>query len=1164
MRLGSIKLAGFKSFVDPTVLELPSNMTSVVGPNGCGKSNIIDAVKWVMGESAASRLRGDAITDVIFNGSTERKPVGQAAVELIFDNSDGQIGGEYSAYGEISVKRVVGRDAVSNYYLNGSRCRRRDITDLFLGTGLGPRSYAIIEQGMISQIVEAAPEDLRVHLEEAAGISKYKERRKETESRIRATRENLSRLDDVRQEIDKQLDHLRRQARQAERYTELKQQFVQVEAELRTLQIRDLDVDQAKQNEAEHAARLRVDQLSAEQRQLEADMEKALVEHTDAGEAFNQTQGQHYAVGSDLARVEQQLEFGRQAVQRLSTDQNNLQARMQRLEEQHELDAKALAAAETALAQAEPAAAKAAESGGELQGQAEAAEQALAAAQQAYEAQSRELADAQRKAEVERTRIEFQEKQQRQHLERRDAIARELKSLDPGAQQAQVEQAQKQEQSLQAEVERLGTALEQAKSESEQSAASLNTEQSTLAQFRQGLQAVRGRLASLETLQHAALGQDRKDLVAWLERQGLAAAPRLGALLKVDEGWTSAVESVLGPLLEAVVVPAAHAAELSLDQLPKGTLTLVGGSAATVVPKNTLAAKVRGPAAVTAWLGQIQIADSEADARARAASLSADASIVTADGFWIGPSWLRVDRGAAAHEGVLARSREIEALGLERHGLEDAVREAEEQIQRHRQAVQAADARRSEQQQALYQVHRKLAEAAAAVKSASNQAEAAARRVAALNAEERELKQRISDEDRLVKEARARLGEAISSLEALRTTQPQAEQARRQAQQVVEGIRQQLRNQREQTHRLALEIEAQRSRKQGLTATMARAQSERADAEQRRQGLDAQLLQAKEPIPALKAELERHLERKVQVEIELAKARSRLEVASQQLRQLEQGRQRIDQLLGHAREKLSEQLLKTQAVSIKRDDMATVLTESGQNYEALLESLSADAVAGDWQSRAIDLEQKIRRLEPVNLAAISELAQLTERKTYLDSQHADLSSAMETLEAAIGRIDRETRTRFKDTFDKVSTGLKELFPRLFGGGHAYLELTGEDLLSTGVTIMARPPGKRISNIGLLSGGEKALTAVALVFAIFRLNPAPFCLLDEVDAPLDEANVGRFSEMVVEMSKTVQFLVVTHNKVTMEAANQLAGVTMREPGVSRLVSVDLSEAARMVG
>ncbi|MCB1608104.1 MAG: chromosome segregation protein SMC, partial [Xanthomonadales bacterium] len=1107
MRLGSIKLAGFKSFVDPTTLELPSNMTSVVGPNGCGKSNIIDAVKWVMGESAASRLRGDAITDVIFNGSTERKPVGQASVELTFDNSDGQIGGEYAAYSEISVKRVVGRDAVSNYYLNGHRCRRRDITDLFLGTGLGPRSYAIIEQGMISQIVEAAPEDLRVHLEEAAGISKYKERRKETESRIRSTRENLSRLEDVRQEIDKQLDHLRRQARQAERYTELKQQFAQAEAELRTLQIRDLDQQQAAQNEAEGAARLRVEQLSADLRQLEADVEKALVEHQEAGEAFNQTQGQHYAVGSDLARVEQKLEFGRQAIGRLSTDQQNIQARLQRLDQQNQHDSQALREAEGSLASAEPAALKAAEEGSELQQRADLAEAELTQAQQAFEAQSRDLSDAQRRAEVERTRIEFQEKQQRLHLERLDLIARELQGLDPASHQVLVQEAEQVEKGLSEEVEQLGESLAQARQLSEQSAAALSAEQASLAQFRQGLQAIRGRLASLETLQHAALGQDRKELTAWLSRHGLASAPRLGAVLKVEEGWSGAVESVLGPLLEAVVVPSVLAPELDLSGLPKGVLTLVNGESAPAAPTSSLASKVRGPAAVTGWLARIEVADSVEEARQRLSQLAPDQSIVTADGHWLGPGWLRVDRGANAHEGVLARSREIDALGLEGHGLEDAVRECEAEIEQQRSALKDSDARKAEHQQALYQLHRRLAEAAAAVKNARNQAENAARREASLRAEQQELQQRISEEDQLVKAARGRLGEAIAALEELRKTQPQAEQLRSQARQAVDNIRAQIRTQREHSHRLALEIEQQRSRKQALSAAINRAQQERSDAEGRRAGLAAQLKQAEEPIPALKVELERHLERRVQVESELAKARSRLEVASQQLRQLEQGRQRIDQLISHAREKLSEQQLKTQAVSIKRSDMATALAESGHEYEAVLSTLDAEAQASDWASRVIDLEQKIRRLEPVNLAAISELAQLSERKTYLDSQHVDLSSAMETLESAIAKIDRETRTRFKDTFDKVSAGLKELFPRLFGGGHAYLELTGEDLLSTGVTIMARPPGKRVSNIGLLSGGEKALTAVALVFAIFRLNPAPFCLLDEVDAPLDEANVG---------------------------------------------------------
>lgn len=1165
MRLASIKLAGFKSFVDPTTLELPNNLTAVVGPNGCGKSNIIDAIRWVMGESAASRLRGDAITDVIFNGSAERKPVGQASVELVFDNSDGQVGGEYAAYAEISVKRVVGRDAVSGYYLNGHRCRRRDITDLFLGTGLGPRSYAIIEQGMISQIVEAAPEDLRVHLEEAAGISKYKERRKETESRIRGTRENLSRLDDVRAEVDKQLEHLRRQARQAERYTELKVELGRVDAEHRSLCLRDLQIEIDRQSQAEQRARTRVEEVTAELHRLEAAMERALVEHHDAGEAFNEVQGQHYAVGADLSRIEQQLQFGRQALNRLEAEQGSLRQRQQSLQAQGEQDRSALARSEAQLAEREPIAQALASSHEELAGRLAEAETNLQQAQQAFEQQTRQLAETQRQAEVERTRIEFQERQQRQHLERQSQVQRERSGLDPATFEARVVELASSETTAQAEVDALAAAVEAGKQEVERCSGALAAAQTELAMDRQQLQSVRGQQASLETLQHAALGQDRKELVAWLGRQGLADAPRLGAVLQVEDGWTVAVESVLGPLLEAVVVAEPHAATLPLSELPKGILCLLAGHAAEPSDDpDSLAACVRGPQAVTRWLRGIRVAANESAARAAVASLGPDESVITPEGLWFGASWLRVDRGAAGHEGVLARAREIERLGLERHRLEDAETELEARIAQLRQAQADAEATRGRSQQALYQAHRQLAETAAGLKSARAASETAARRSQALQQEADELEQKIRNEDGAIRQARAQLGDALGRLEALQGDAPKHDEARTQARAAVELLRTEQRQQREQAHQLALEIQAARTRRDALSAALERARVEQADVDQRVQRLAGERAEAETPLPTLQAELDRHLQRRVTVETELSRARTRLDSAQQALRQLEHDRQRNDQLLQQAREALSAEQLKTQALTLRHEDMASALAATGHELAQVLATLVESARAQDWAQRLGEIEQRLRRLEPVNLAAISELAQLDERKTYLDSQHADLSEALATLEAAIGRIDRETRTRFKDTFDKVSAGVKELFPRLFGGGHAYLELTGEDLLSTGVTIMARPPGKRVSNIALLSGGEKALTAVSLVFAIFRLNPAPFCLLDEVDAPLDEANVGRFSEMVVEMSKSVQFVVVTHNKVTMESVNQLAGVTMREPGVSRLVSVDLAEATRLVG
>ncbi|MCB1626475.1 MAG: chromosome segregation protein SMC [Xanthomonadales bacterium] len=1164
MRLASIKLAGFKSFVDPTTLELPTNLTAVVGPNGCGKSNIIDAIRWVMGESAASRLRGDAITDVIFNGASERKPVGQASVELVFDNADGQVGGEYAAFAEISVKRVVSRDAVSTYFLNGSRCRRRDITDLFLGTGLGARSYSIIEQGMISQIVEAAPEDLRAHLEEAAGISKYKERRKETESRIRATRENLSRLDDVRGEVDKQLEHLRRQARQAERYTELKADWARLDGEHRSLCLRDIDAEIQTQSGTEAKARNQSESVTAELHRLDAAIEKGLVEHQEAGEAFNEVQGQHYAVGAELSKLEQQQQFGRQTVERLRQEEAGLAARQQSLQQQDAQDRQDLAKVEGLLAEREPVAAQGQAESERIQQALSSAESSLQQAQQQYEQHHRALAETQRRAEVARTRIEYQERQQRQHLQRMEQIQAEQAGLDPDQHAERVREREAQEQVAQQDVDTLGQAVEREAQAVQQAAAALSEEQSALAACRQQAQTLRGRLASLETLQHAALGQDRKELMAWLGAQGLADAPRLGTLLQVDDGWAPAVESVLGSLLEAVVVDAPHTRDWPLQQLPAGVLSLVSAPAGkdSAAP-GTLAAHVRGPAAVAQWLHGIHVADDLAQARALLPTLPPTASVITPDGCWLGPDWMRIDRGSAGHEGVLARAKEIEALGLQRHTLEDREKALQTQIDERRQLQAAAEKARTEQQQALYQAHRRLAEQAAALKSARSAAAAAQQRAQALNQEVQNLQARIAEEDQAIRQGRAEVATALSELEQAQQAAPGVEQQRQQLRQQVDGLRQEQRSQRDQAHALALELQQQRSRRESLQAALRRAEQELAQVGQRSELIATERQKTEAPLPQLESDLARQLERRVSVEAALAQARERLEQAQQSMRSLEQSRQAHDQALQKAREAVTAEQLKTQALQLRREDMATALAASGHDPVAVLATLADDARAGDWAQRVSEVETRVRRLEPVNLAAISELAQQEERKGYLDSQHADLSEALETLEGAIAKIDRETRTRFKDTFDRVSAGVKEIFPRLFGGGHAYLELTGEDLLSTGVTIMARPPGKRVSNIGLLSGGEKALTAVSLVFAIFRLNPAPFCLLDEVDAPLDEANVGRFSEMVVEMSKSVQFIVVTHNKVTMESMTQLAGVTMREPGVSRLVSVDLAEASRLV-
>jgi chromosome segregation protein len=1163
MRLATVKLAGFKSFVDPTILHLPTNLTAVVGPNGCGKSNIIDAVKWVLGESAASRLRGDAMTDVIFNGTTERKPVGQASVELIFENTDGMLLGEYAAFSEISVKRVVGRDGQSQYWLNGTRCRRRDVTDLFLGTGLGPRSYAIIEQGMISQIVEAAPEDLRVHLEEAAGISKYKERRKETESRMRATRENLERLQDVSDEVAKQLEHLRRQAKQAERWTELRTEQRKLDAEAKSLGWKALSVQLAAEIAKLTQAELLVAQLGAEQTRNEADIERLRAEHGEAAEGFRVVQAEHYQVGAEIARVEQQLSFRRDTVTRLKREIIEAGAQRSHLDEQLNLDRGQQQMLKEALERELPRLTTLAETAGEREDALAQAESALSAWQTRADAATRASGDATKAAEVERTRIDYLEQQVRQGIKRREILDSEVAML---AARGSANELSGMRDSLAVEeeaVELLTSELDARKSAHAAAERQVRETQAQLNQERQQQSAARGRLASLEALQNAALGEDKRDLTAWLARHQLQQAPRLGALLSVEPGWETAVEVALGLALEAVVVDGAVARDFDLSSVPKGVLTLVdGGAGATTSATGSLAFRVQGPAVLAAWLGSIHTVADVATARALAPTLAAHESAIAPDGSWFGPGWRRIDRGSQGHEGVIHRGREIEQLKQAIETSDARFAELEQALAAGRRSLSEVESSREQAQTGLYAAHRKLADLSGRVRSHEGKVEQERQRREAIARESAQLAEQIELADEQARGSRGKLGVAMQSLETLSAERTQLDAERTRLTETRERARSSAREAREGERQLALGVESKRTAASSLDAAIARIAAQITQMSVRRTQLEAQLEEAQTPLPKLEEELRLHLDQRVIVDQRLSAARQNLESLDLKLRKHDYERQRIDHQLAQSREKKGQAQLGEQAIRIKAEALEQALAAEGFDAEAVLLEIVPEAELSVWEARLVEIEQRIKRLEPVNLAAITELTEQVQRKEYLDAQHADLTEALTTLDDAIRKIDRETRTRFKETFDRVNTGVQELFPRLFGGGHAYLELTGEDLLSTGVNIIARPPGKKPASIGLLSGGEKALTAVALVFAIFRLNPAPFCLLDEVDAPLDEANVGRFSQMVLEMSKSVQFLVVTHNKVTMEASNQLAGVTMREPGVSRLVSVDLAEATRL--
>ncbi|MBP7465609.1 MAG: chromosome segregation protein SMC, partial [Pseudoxanthomonas sp.] len=1098
MRLSTIKLSGFKSFVDPTTLHLPTNMTGVVGPNGCGKSNIIDAVRWVMGESSASRLRGDSLTDVIFSGSAARKPVSQATVELIFDNSDHTIAGEYAAFNEISVKRTVSRDGQSQYYLNGTKCRRRDITDLFLGTGLGPRSYSIIEQGMISQIIEARPEDLRVYLEEAAGISKYKERRKETETRIRHTRENLDRLGDLREEVDKQLEHLRRQARQAEQYQALAAERKVKDAEWKALQFRGLDGQLQGLRERLAQEETKLEQIIAGQREAEREIETGRVRREEAAEALNSAQAAVYQVGGVLARIEQQIQHQRELASRLNQARDEAASSLGELDRHIGDDRLRLETLQLAVEEAQPQLEQLREDDVFKQEALREAEAALAHWQQRWEAHGRQAAEASRAGEVERTRVDYLDRQSLDADRRREALAGERTGLDLAALAAAFEEAQLRHETQKSALDGLNEQLDARKQEVSGLQEQQRGAQAELAEVRKQAQAARGRLSSLEALQQAALGQEQGAAVAWLKARGLDSAARVGERLTVQDGWENAVEGALGQLIEGVLVDAPGAlidGELveALADLGEGRIALVADdSGAAAFAPTSLAARVQGPLAVRRLLARLHAAEDLADARRLLPTLAEGDSIITRAGERLGEGWVRVSRQGAARQGALLREREIQSLRAGIDELQQREAALEERLVQLRDRLLASEQQREDAQRQLYLAHRSVSELAGQLQSQQGRMDSARQRIERIEAELAQLVQTLDGSREQAREARSRLEEAITSMGELESARQALEGERRQRTEARDLARDAARASRDGSHALALALESQRSQIGALTQSLQRMDGQRGQLDSRLGELAAQLAHGDSPVQALESEHQVALGERVRADRALGEARSLLEGIDNELRGFEQTRHQRDEQSLAQRERISQRRLDQQALALKAEQIVQAIVAEGLVLEEVVNTLPEVADPAQWEQAVGQIDGRMRRLEPVNLAAIHECGEAEQRKTYLDAQNTDLTTALETLEEAIRKIDRETRGRFKDTFDRVNSGIQQLYPRLFGGGHAYLELTGEDLLDTGVAIMARPPGKRVSNISLLSGGEKAMTAVALVFAIFQLNPAPFC------------------------------------------------------------------------
>lgn len=1160
MRLKCIKLAGFKSFVDPTTVNFPSNMSAVVGPNGCGKSNIIDAVRWVMGESSAKNLRGESMTDVIFNGSNTRKPVAQASIELIFDNSDNSLVGEYAAFAEISIRRRVSRDGQNTYFLNGTKCRRRDITDIFLGTGLGPRSYSIIEQGMISKLIEAKPEDLRNFIEEAAGISKYKERRRETENRIRRTHENLARLTDLREELERQLDRLHRQAQAAEKYQEYKAEERQLKAQLSALKWQALNEQVGQREGVIGSQEVAFEALVAEQRNADAAIERLRDGHHELSERFNLVQGRFYSVGGDIARVEQSIQHGQQRQRQLQDDLRDAERARQETESHLGHDRTLLATLVEEMDMLIPEQELSAAAAEEASAQLEEAEAGMQGWQERWDGFNQRSAEPRRQAEVQQARIQQLEQSLERVLERERRLADERTQLAADPESAAILELNEQAAAGELELETLQAAEEALVERLEQLRDELQRASQAQQQAQGELQRLNGRIASLEALQQAALdpGAGTAD---WLREHGLDQRPRLAEGLRVEAGWELAVETVLGADLQAVQLDDFQG--LDLAGFSQGDLRLVAAGQGGARIAGSLLDKVESRLDLAPWLGRVRPVESLDEALAGRTALAADESLISRDGYWVGRNFLRVRRASEAESGLLARGQELERLHVERDEREATLERLDEALQALRDQQRQQEETREQQRRQVQDEARRLSEVKARLSAQQARVEQLNLRRQRLEAELAELDEQRALEHEQLGEARLVLQDA---LDAMATDTEQRERLlaeRDDLRERLDRIRQEARQHKDQAHQLAVRLGSLRAQHDSTRQALERLSQQFERLEERREQLSLNLEEGAAPLEELRMKLEELLERRMAVEDELKLARLALEDADRELRDAEKRRTQAEQQSQLLRGQLEQQRMEWQALTVRRKALQDQLLEDGYDLHGVLATLPEGASEPAWDEELERLAARIQRLGPINLAAIDEYQQQSERKRYLDAQNDDLVEALDTLENVIRKIDKETRNRFKETFDQINAGLQALFPKVFGGGHAYLELTGEDLLDTGVAIMARPPGKKNSTIHLLSGGEKALTALALVFAIFQLNPAPFCMLDEVDAPLDDANVGRYARLVKEMSEKVQFIYITHNKIAMEMADQLMGVTMHEPGCSRLVAVDVEEALSLV-
>ncbi|MEG1101447.1 MAG: chromosome segregation protein SMC [Comamonas sp.] len=1171
MRLNSIKLSGFKSFAEPTNFLLPGQLVGVVGPNGCGKSNIMDAVRWVLGESKASELRGESMQDVIFNGTTHRKPASRSSVELVFDNSDHRAGGQWGQFTEIAVKRVLTRDGNSSYFINNQPVRRRDVQDVFLGTGLGPRAYAIIGQGTISRIIESRPEELRLFLEEAAGVSKYKERRRETENRLSDTRENLTRVEDILRELNANLDKLEKQAVVAAQYNALQGSVTLKQHQLWFLKKQDAEGDLSKIRQEGMQAVNDLESRMAEIRHIEADLEAIRQAHYEAGDKVNQAQGRLYEATAEVGKLEAEIRYvveGRQRVEQ----------RMQQLAEQitqwaqrkddADMELESLASnGMDAEEQAEMLAAQLEEQSLRLPD----LEDALRSTQNKANTQRQQVVQVQQQIQVLAAEQRSINEQNRQHESRLERLRNDRNAL-----------ATPDEARLQQITEQYSDAAEMA----EMAEAALVELQDSVPQLDDGRRS-RQQLLNAETAKQAELAARMEALKAlqekvktdgklqpWLAKHGLDSLQGLWTRIAVESGWENALEAALRERMGALEVSRldmvrgflgasakdAPPARLAFYSKPDASISLSGNGLPLMA--DLLRVTDAGlKALLTEWLTGCYTAQSLDEALNYRTQLKAGDTIYVPTGHAVTAYSVSFYAQDSEQSGLLARAQEIEHLEKELRAQALISEEA-------RSALVKAEAAYADASQRLVSVRREATEAKQSAHELqvdmlrlTQLAEQARARTAQIEADVAEVQAALDDLQERAVAAEARFEELDMQLADSQELHAQLDDKVIESERKLAESREQLRTLERRAQEATFSQRSMQARQGELQRTLETAEQqtkslleerERAQAEQRRLN-DA----------AAQGGLQDALNLKMEREQAVSAARSEYEDLTNKLRASDERRVQIERALEPMRARITEFQLKEQAASLGSAQYEQQLAEAGADLAAVAQSiLEGNVKLHGLQSEIDRLQRDIVALGAVNLAALEELQLAKERKTFLDAQMADLTEAMSTLENAIKKIDNETRELLSGTFNIVNEHFGRMFPELFGGGQAKLVITGDEILDSGVQVIAQPPGKKNQTIHLLSGGEKALTAIALVFAIFQLNPAPFCLLDEVDAPLDDANTERYAKLVASMSKGTQFLFISHNKIAMEMAQQLIGVTMQEQGVSRIVAVDMESALSM--